>query len=379
MDHVIASLETLAVFRGHERPLLREIGRRDRQILVGRDRPKKRQADAQPQRADAIVQLGDQEAGLPLFGGVGPGQERKISDRHSQQLESRVFVIDDLLNLVANDPLGVELPHARLRRIVLTGFAGGVGALVEHREIAIGPLAARRAEMGVVGRVGLKTLDKSVLEIVSEIKYSAWVRRSIRFGQRRVPLRENTRGLAIIDHMVRSQETAIVINLHVAIGRDRVLVLVVDEFLGLDHHSRRRRIVRRRGPCRRRRRDRRGEQTPRPIQGRIGPNGRAWGGPPCSARAPAMEGAPRIRRGSRAASSMRRRSIDLASKPSASDIGSSRGANSLDGSTYAGKPFDAEPLTPANGARGEFLIQRSRRPIVSHMSLLYPFPINESP
>ena len=84
--------------------------------------------------------------------------------------------------------------------------------------------------------------------------------RSIRFGQHRVPLRENTRGLAIIDHMVRSQETAIVINLHVAIGRDRVLVLVVDEFLGLDHHSRRRRIVRRRGPCRRWRRDRRGEQ-----------------------------------------------------------------------------------------------------------------------
>ena len=114
--------------------------------------------------------------------------------------------------------------------------------------------------MGVVGRVGLQTLDKSVLEIVSEIKSLGVDHRSIRFGQRRVPLRENTRGLAIIDHMVRSQETAIVINLHVAIGRDRVLVLVVDEFLGLDHHSRRRRIVRRRGPCRRRRRDRRGEQ-----------------------------------------------------------------------------------------------------------------------
>ena len=253
MDHVIAGLETLAELAGEKRPLLREIGRRDRQIRVGRDRPEKRKADAHAQRADAIVQLGNQKAGLPLFGGVGPGQERKIGDRHSQQLESRVFVIDDLLDLVANDPLGVELPHARLGRIVLAGFAGGVGALVEHHGLAAGLLAARRAEMGVVGRVGLQALDKSVLEIVSEIKHLGVDHRSIRFDQRRVPLRENTRGLAIVDHMVRAQEPAIVINPHVAIGGDRVFVLVVDEFPGLDHHSRRRRIVlARRGPCRRR-------------------------------------------------------------------------------------------------------------------------------
>ena len=262
MDHIIAGLETLTELRGQKRPLLREIGRRDRQIHVGRDRPEKRKADAQSQRADAVVQLGDQKAGLPLFRGVRPRQERKIGDRHSQQLESRVLVIDDLLNLVANDPLGVELPHARLGRIVLAGFAGGVGALVEHRRLAAGPLAARRAEMGVVGRVGLQALDKSVLEIVSEIKHLGMDHRSIRFDQRRVPLRENTPGLAIIDHMVRAQETAIVINPHVAIGRDRVLVLVVDEFLGLDHHARRRRVVRRRGPWPAATR----RAAPRPIQ-----------------------------------------------------------------------------------------------------------------
>ena len=386
MDHVIAGLETLAELAGEKRPLLREIGRRDRQIRVGRDCPKKRKADAHSQRVDAIVQLGNQKAGLPLLGGVGPGQERKIGDRHSQQLESRVFVIDDLLDLVANDPLGVELPHARLGRIVLAGFAGGVGALVEHHGIAAGLLAARRAEMGVVGRVGLQALDKSVLEIVSEIKHLGMDHRSIRFDQRRVPLRENTRGLAIVDHMVRSQEPAIVINPHVAIGGDRVFVLVVDEFLGLDHHSRRRRIVLRRivlrrGPCRRRGEQRIGAasdamQNPTMDRAKRARLGRAR---TPGAGAVAMEGATRIRRGSRAASSMRRGSrLDLASNVSprsrrrrhrvvpAAFGANSRGANSR-----------AELLAPAD-RRGEFLIQRGRRPIVSHMSLLYPFPINGS-
>ena len=51
--------------------------------------------------------------------------------------------------------------------------------------------------------------------------------------------------------------------------------------------------------------------------------------------------------------------------------------NSL-GKPFDAEPFDAEPFAPAN-RRGEFLIQRGRRPIVSHMFLLYPFPINGSP
>jgi hypothetical protein len=54
------------------------------------------------------------------------------------------------------------------------------------------------------------------------------------------------------------------------------------------------------------------------------------------------------------------------------------GGDSLGGNSLGGKPFDGKPLAPAN-RRGEFLIQRGRRPIVSHMSLLYPFPINGSP
>src|SRR5712691_1126395 len=94
-----------------------------------------------------------QESRLPFHRRIGMREEGYAEDRLAEQLENRVFVIDDPLVFVVNDALCLDLPQRRLTRVVLAGFACGVDAALEHGDIAFGAVGTRRGEAGFLRRL----------------------------------------------------------------------------------------------------------------------------------------------------------------------------------------------------------------------------------
>ena len=125
-------VEPLAPFRVEERPLRREIGRRHRQIVIGREIEEIRHADAEADVA-AAGEGRREQAALAGHRRIGRGKIGDIGDRHAGDLEPRVLVVDDVGLLVLDDLRGADLPQRRPLRMGLARLAGGVDAAVEHR------------------------------------------------------------------------------------------------------------------------------------------------------------------------------------------------------------------------------------------------------
>ncbi len=227
------------VLAPQERALLGKIHRRDGQILVGRDRPIDRDAETVSDVA-AVSFRRHQQAALALHGRIRRRPVRHVGDGDVEKLEARILVVDHLLDAVVDDPLGVDLPQSRPGGIVLTGVAGRVGAVIENCFLAVrvaAPLGVGRAEMRVVGGVGLQALDEAVLEVVGEVEAFGVLHRAIRLGQAGVAFGADTSRVTIVGDAIGFEQAALVINLHVSTGRDGILRLVVDELAGLDDHA----------------------------------------------------------------------------------------------------------------------------------------------
>jgi hypothetical protein len=52
--------------------------------------------------------------------------------------------------------------------MVLARFAGGIGPLLQHRDIAVRSLDPRRAEARLVGRQNLDAVDETVAKIIAK-------------------------------------------------------------------------------------------------------------------------------------------------------------------------------------------------------------------
>src|SRR5580692_1417011 len=70
--------------------------------------------------------------------------------------------------LVLDDLGCAHLPEWRAFRMVLTWFAGGVGPLLQHRDIAVRALDARGGEARFVGRQNLHAVDETVAKIITK-------------------------------------------------------------------------------------------------------------------------------------------------------------------------------------------------------------------
>ena len=91
--------------------------------------------------------------------------------------------------------------------------------------------------MRVVGGVRLQALYEAVLEVVGEIEASGVLHSAVRLRQAGVALGADASRAAVVGDAIGLEQTALVIDLNVPSGGDRVLGLVIDELAGLDDHA----------------------------------------------------------------------------------------------------------------------------------------------
>ena len=183
-----------------------------------------------------------EEAGLALHRRIGRPEIRHVGDRDAAELERRVLVVDRPLFVVVDDARRLHLPQRRPLGVLLAGLAGGVGAALEDRRLALDALGARRGETGRGwrGRAGSMVCSTRSESMKPLLKSSVSSKRSpvmtapFASVMRALPSREDAAALAVVDDPVGLQRPALVVELDVADGRDRVVVVVVDDLLRLD-------------------------------------------------------------------------------------------------------------------------------------------------
>jgi hypothetical protein len=133
-------------------------------------------------------------------------------------------------------PRALDLPERRLLGVVLAGLAGGVHAAVEHGERAARTVGACRRHPRFVGGVETQRVDETVAEIVAEIHGVGIGDLAVGLGQPDVALGLHPLGGFVVDHPVGFDGGAGIINLHIANGRDALVVGVVVDLDRLQQH-----------------------------------------------------------------------------------------------------------------------------------------------
>src|ERR1700722_20586640 len=133
--------------------------------------------------------------------------------------------------LVLDDLGCAHLPEWRAFRMVLTWFAGGVGPLLQHRDIAVRALDARRGEARLVGRQNLHAVDETVAKIITKREPASVDDVAMLVSHLGVAFRVDALAGAVVGYAVGLKHSALIEQLNRTHGRDRVLVLVVDKLI----------------------------------------------------------------------------------------------------------------------------------------------------
>ena len=118
--------------------------------------------------------------------------------------------------------------------MVLARLASGICAILHYGDVAVRPLDARRAKARLVGRQSLNAVDESLAKIVAELEPASIDDIAVLVGHLGVALGVDALGGPLIDDLVSLKHAALIEELDRALGRHRVLVLVVDELVGVD-------------------------------------------------------------------------------------------------------------------------------------------------
>src|SRR5208282_2359801 len=110
----------------------------------------------------------------------------------------------------------------------------GICAILQHRDVAVRTLDARRAEAGLVGCQSLDAVDESVAKIVAELEPTSVDDIAVLIGHLGMALGVDALGGPFVNNLVGLEHAALIEELNRALGRDRVFVLVVDELIGID-------------------------------------------------------------------------------------------------------------------------------------------------
>src|SRR5207302_7574169 len=158
--------------------------------------------------------------------------------RHVEELETRALEVDHLFEVVVDDARGLDLPLRGLARIVGAGFAGGVDAALEHRDLVGAALHARGGKAGLVGPLEPQRIDEPVAEVLVQVENFAGRDFAVGLAQPNVALGAQTLCLLVVDDFVRLEPRPVVIDLNVADGDDAAVRVVVVELVGLHQHLR---------------------------------------------------------------------------------------------------------------------------------------------
>ena len=107
---------------------------------------------------------------------------------------------------------------------------------MEDREVARGAFRARGGDAGLFRRVHAQRVDEAVAIVVGELHDLAVADLAVRFGQPRIAFGAQPLGLLVVDDLVRLEHRAVVVDLHIADGRDALVGVVVVDLARLHEH-----------------------------------------------------------------------------------------------------------------------------------------------
>ncbi len=216
-----------------EQALSRQIGWNEGQVVVRRQVDEVRHAEAGSETG-ARDDRRRQKSGLLIDGRVGRRKIGKPEDGKAPEQKLSVLIIDCVRLLVFDDLGRPHLPERRPFGVVLARLASSIGAILQHRDVAVRTLDARRAEARFVGCQNLDAVDEPVAKIVAELEPGSVDDVAMLVGHLCMAFGVNALAGALIDDLVSLKHSALVEKLNRALGRDRVLVFVVDELVGVD-------------------------------------------------------------------------------------------------------------------------------------------------
>jgi hypothetical protein len=156
--------------------------------------------------------------------------------RHTEEFELRLLEIDHLFLFVVDDARALDLPERRLFRIILTGFACGIDAALQHGIAALAAVDARCRKAGGVRRFQSQRINEAVAVIVVELENVAVRDVAAGFGQTNVAFGAQPLGLLVIGDLVGLDGRAVIVDLHVADGIHAFIDVVVLDLRRLNHH-----------------------------------------------------------------------------------------------------------------------------------------------
>ena len=234
-DRQAAFFEALAVFGAQQGPLGSGDARRNRQVVIGRQRQVVRRLDAE---AVGRTRRDDrhQEAGLALHAWVGRGEVGHVRQRHAEKLDPGVLEIHHLFSFVVDDADRLDLPQRRLLGIVLARLASGIDTALEHRVVGVGAVRAGGRHSRLVDGFETQRIDETVAEVVAEVELFAVADLAVGLGQARIAFRMQSLAALVVDHLVGFDRRPVVVDLHIADGGNQFVGVVVPDLVGLNEH-----------------------------------------------------------------------------------------------------------------------------------------------
>ena len=101
-----------------------------------------------------------------------------------------------------DDASGLHLPLRRLEGIVLARIAGGIDAVLEHRDVAALTVGAGGGESGLLGHIEAERVDEAVAHVVAKIQDLAVGDLAVGLAQPHVAFGMQTLGALVIDDPV---------------------------------------------------------------------------------------------------------------------------------------------------------------------------------
>ena len=200
---------------------------------------------------------GAEQAGGPVSGRIGVPEHRQIEDRHTQHVDARVAVVDDVTDLVLDHAVGADRPGRRLGRVADADRAGCVDRLVQLFDVFVAAHDAGAGDDDVVGDALLVLARRegerdAGLHLVVQDQFVGVFDRAVVVHhldvavgaddalRRRVLVLAARRALAVgrqralvVDQPVGAQGLVLVADLDVALGGGDPVLVVVNELVGL--------------------------------------------------------------------------------------------------------------------------------------------------
>ena len=184
-----------------------------------------------------VPEGGGKEARAALHGRVGRIEVRRVEHREAQEVQIGILEVEVLLRGDLRDLVGADAPDGRRIGIVRAGFAGGVDALVEHRDVAALAHGALGSDAGLLLGHHFERSDEAVAEVIGQHDAVGVDDGAVGVLDADVALCRERVGIAVVDDLVGQQRVVVVVDLDIALGDDTVAAVLGNEVVSLQQQG----------------------------------------------------------------------------------------------------------------------------------------------